>query len=207
MISYMFMVLYYHKTLSQDHRDHNAYPGLANGHHTQSRETDMADKKLNLKEIIEMAIQIETAGAAFYKKLNELAETDETRELFSHLEKAEYKHIEDFETILKEALSRPGQHEYATTEVDLLYLRAFASRRIFTSTEDAVNKAEDLSDVIEAINMALDFELKSVGFYREIADMIENPDDSASVSELEKQEKEHAAYLYRVRERIEGSKQ
>ena len=166
----------------------------------------MAGKKLNLKEIIEMAIQIETAGAAFYKKLNELAETDETRELFSHLEKAEYKHIEDFETILKEALSRPGQHEYATTEVDLLYLRAFASRRIFTSTEDAISKAEDLNDIIAAIDMALDFELKSVGFYKEIAGMIENPGDSASVLELEKQEKEHAAYLYRMRKRLTDSR-
>jgi hypothetical protein len=38
-----------------------------------------------------------------------------------------------------------------------------------------------------------------------MAEMIENPDDSASVKELEKQEKEHAAYLYRVRERLSDS--
>ena len=167
----------------------------------------MTDKKLNLKEIIEMAIQIENAGAAFYKRLRELAKSDETKELFGHLEEAEYQHIIDFENILKEALARPGRLEYATTEQDLLYLRAFASRRIFTSPEDAVTKAENLGDVIEAIDMALDFELRSVGFFREMTDLIENPDDSASVMELEKQEKEHAAYLYRMRERIEGSSQ
>ena len=165
----------------------------------------MTDKKLNLKEIIEMAIQIENAGAAFYKRLRELAKSDETRERFGHLEEAEYQHIIDFETILKEALARPGRLEYATTEQDLLYLRAFASRRIFTSPEDAVIKAENLGNVIEAIDMALDFELRSVGFFREMTDLIENPDDSASVTELEKQEKEHAAYLYRVRERIKNS--
>jgi len=167
----------------------------------------MVDKKLNLREIIEMAIQIETAGAAFYKRLSELAESDETRDLFSDLEKAEYTHIEDFEAVLKNALSRPGHHENATTETDLLYLRAFASRRIFTSPEDAVSKAENLDDILEAIDMALDFEIKSVGFYREMAGMIENPEDSASVTELENQEKEHAAYLYRVRERITGRTQ
>jgi rubrerythrin len=166
----------------------------------------MADKKLNLKEIIEMAIQIETAGAAFYRKLREIAESDEAKELFGHLEEAEYQHISDFEAVLHAALARPGQLEYATTEVDLLYLRAFASRRIFTSPEDAVRKAENFGDVIEAIDMALDFELRSVGFYRQMADMIENPDDSASITELEKQEKEHAAYLFRVRERITDSK-
>jgi len=165
----------------------------------------MTDKKLNLKEIIEMAIQIETAGAAFYKRLGELAGSDETKELFQVLEEAEYRHIEDFETVLNGAISRHGQHEYATTETDLLYLRAFASRHIFTSPEDAVQKAEKLNDVIEAIDMALDFELRSVGFYREMAGMIESPEDRASVTELEKQEKEHAAYLFRMRERITGS--
>ncbi|MDF1526162.1 MAG: ferritin family protein [bacterium] len=162
----------------------------------------MADKKLNLKEIIEMAIQIETAGAAFYRRLRELAESDEARELFGHLEKAEYHHISDFEAILKKALARPGQLDYAATEQDLLYLRASASRRIFTSPEDAVSKAENLGDVIEAIDMALDFELRSVGFYREMADMVDNPEDRASVSELEKQEKGHAAYLYKMREQL-----
>jgi rubrerythrin len=167
----------------------------------------MGDKKLNLKEIIEMAIQIETAGAAFYKRLGELAESDETRELFGKLEKAEYHHITDFETILKEALARPDHLDYSTTEVDLLYLRAFASRRVFTSPEDAISKAEDFGSVIEAIDMALDFEIRSAGFYSEMADMIENPEDSASVTELEKQEKEHAAYLYRMRERIAGKGQ
>ena len=165
----------------------------------------MTDKKLNLKEIIEMAIQIETAGAAFYSRLRELSESDETRELFGNLEEEEYKHIEDFKAILDKSLARPGKLEYSTTEEDLLYLRAFASRRIFTSPEDAVRKAENLDNVIEAIDLALDFEIRSAGFYREMAGLIESPDDRASISELERQEKEHAAYLYRMREELSGS--
>ena len=158
----------------------------------------MADKKLNLKEIIEMAIQIETAGAAFYKRLRELADSVVARELFEHLEKAEYKHIEDFKNVLETALSSPGKHEYATTETDLLYLRAFASRRIFTSPEDAIIKAENLGDVIEAIDMALDFELKSVGFYREMADMIENPRQVADLGSQPLGESQNEAWVKSV---------
>jgi rubrerythrin len=167
-----------------------------------TKESKMTEHTFNLKEIIEMAIQIETAGAAFYKRLTELAETSETRDLFKYLEDAEYQHIHDFEAVLKSALSRQGQLEYSATEEDLLYLRAFASRRIFTSTQDAVNKAEALKGPIEAIDMALDFELKSVGFYKEMSELIEDPADSASVRELEKQEKSHAAYLYKIREQL-----
>ena len=167
----------------------------------------MVDKKLNFEEIIEMAIQIETAGAAFYRRLGELAESDEAREMFVYLEKAEYKHIEDFGTVLKRALASSNQHQYATTREDLLYLRAFASRCIFNSPEDAVSKAEILDNVIEAIDMALDFELKSVDFFKEMADMIENPGDRSAVHELEKQEKEHAVYLSRMREKLAENKQ
>jgi hypothetical protein len=39
-----------------------------------------------------------------------------------------------------------------------------------------------------------------------MADMIEDPADRASITQLEKQEKEHAAHLYRVRERITDSR-
>lgn len=162
----------------------------------------MADKKLNLKEIIEMAIQIETTGAAFYKRMRTLADSDEAKELFGHLEEEEYAHIKDFKAILEKSLARPGKLEYSTTEEDLLYLRAFASRRIFASPEDAVSKAENLDNVFEAIDLALDFEIRSAGFYREMADLIESPDDRASVSELEKQEKGHAAHLYKMREKL-----
>ena len=64
----------------------------------------MADNKLNLKEIIAMAIQIETTGAAFYKKLRELADSDVAKELFGRLEEAEYEHIKDFKAILEKRL-------------------------------------------------------------------------------------------------------
>jgi rubrerythrin len=173
-------------------------------HRRISREAAMARKTFNFKEIIEMAIQIETAGAAFYKKMGETVDSGEVKKLFGHLENAEYKHIEDFKAILQKALSRHDQHEYATTEEDLLYLRAFASRRIFKSPEDASRKALETGDVVKAINLALDFEIESAGFYRQMADMIENPDDRASVLELERQEKGHAAYLFRTREKLAG---
>ena len=167
----------------------------------------MGGKKLNLKEIIEMATQIETAGAAFYRRLRELAGSEEARELFGHLEEAEYQHIKDFEDVLTRAAARHDRLEYAATEEDLLYLRAFASRRIFASPEDAASKAQGLTSVLEAIDMALDFELRSVGFYREMAGLIEDPDDRASVAEMERQEKGHAAYLYKMREKLEGRNQ
>ena len=162
----------------------------------------MPDNKLNLKEIIEIAIQIERAGAAFYKRLREVADNADTIELFEHLEKAEHQHIHDFEQVLRSALEKPGKLEYSTTEEELLYLRAFAYRQIFSSPEDAVQKAGSLSDPIEAIDMALDFELRSVTFFQEMAQLIQDPDDRTSVEELARQEKTHAANLTRIREKL-----
>ena len=39
----------------------------------------MSEIKLNLKEIIEIAIQIEISGAAFYKRLKELTDVKELK--------------------------------------------------------------------------------------------------------------------------------
>jgi rubrerythrin len=50
--------------------------------------------------------------------------------------------------------------------------------------------------------MAIDFELNSVSFYREIAEVIQDPEDKGSVQELERQEKEHAAQLLEIRQKM-----
>ncbi len=162
----------------------------------------MSELTLNLKEIIEIAIQIEISGAAFYKRLTELTDVKELKELYSNLEKAEYVHIKDFENVLKSALGRHPGRDYPTTEQDLLYLRAFASRRIFKDPAEAVSRAEQLNDPLEGIEMAIDFELNSVSFYREMAEVIQDPEDKESVQELERQEKEHAAQLLEIRQRM-----
>lgn len=162
----------------------------------------MPETKLNLKEIIEMAVQIEVTGAAFYKRLKELSENTELRKLYRRLEMDEQAHIKDFEAILRSADSRrPGIH-YSTTDQDLLYLRAFAARRIFSDTQDAISKAESLTDPARGVEMAIDFELDTIAFFREMADVIEDPEDRTSVQELERQEKEHATQLYRVRQEM-----
>ncbi len=163
----------------------------------------MTPNKLNLREIIEMAIQIERSGAAFYGRLKELETGVESGALFQNLEQAEHRHIKDFEGILESALTRHRGMEYPITEEALLYLRAFASRRIFSDPEEAIRKAEALKDIFQALDMALDFELNSVGFYREMAGLIEDPGDRASVEEMERQEKEHAATLLRMRKELE----
>lgn len=162
----------------------------------------MTSQTYNLQEIIEMAIQIETSGAAFYKRVKELARAEEAAELFEHLEAAEYQHISDFKSVLESALKKHGNVAYSVSEQELFYLRAFASRLIFQDPEDAVAKAESLTDTVQAIDMALDFELRSVSFYQDMARIIEDPEDRASVEELERQERGHAARLYKIREKM-----
>lgn len=161
----------------------------------------MSDRSFNLKEIIEMALQIERCGVAFYGRLKELAQSPEARRLYTALEEAEHRHISDFEAVLKSALEKHGNRQYAATEEELLYLRAFASRRIFRTPEEAVGKVDALCDPLEGIDMALDFELASVSFYQDMAKLIEDSRDRSSVEELERQERQHAARLYALREK------
>ncbi len=162
----------------------------------------MAQKTFNLKEIIEMAIQIEVAGVAFYKSLKEKAQSEGASELFGYLEEAEHQHIKDFEKVLKSALEKHHNLEYPATEQDLLYLRAFASRKIFEGPEDAAARAAAASTTMEGIDLALDFEFRSIAFFQEMARLIEDPGDKASVEELERQERAHVSDLMEYRETL-----
>ncbi len=165
----------------------------------------MAQKTFNLKEIIEMAIQIEVAGVAFYKSLKEKAQSEGASELFGYLEEAEHQHIKDFEKVLKSALEKHHNLEYPATEQDLLYLRAFASRKIFEGPEDAAARAAAASTTMEGIDLALDFEFRSIAFFQEMARLIEDPGDKASVEELERQERAHVSDLMEYREKLTGN--
>ncbi|GBE14124.1 rubrerythrin [bacterium BMS3Abin14] len=165
----------------------------------------MSQQTFNLKEIIEMAIQIERSGVAFYRRLKEQSVDREAKGLFQTLEKAEHQHIRDFEKVLKSALKKHRNLEYPASSQELLYLRAFASRRIFQNPDDAEAKAAATSTAIEGIEMALDFEFRSVTFFQEMARIIEDPDDRASVEELELQEKAHAAMLYEMKEKLQNT--
>lgn len=165
----------------------------------------MAQKTFNLKEIIEMAIQIEVAGVVFYKSLKEKAQSEGASELFGYLEEAEHQHIKDFEKVLKSALEKHHNLEYPATEQDLLYLRAFASRKIFEGPEDAAARAAAASTTMEGIDLALDFEFRSIAFFQEMARLIEDPGDKASVEELERQERAHVSDLIEYREKLTGN--
>jgi len=165
----------------------------------------MAKKTFNLKEIIEMAVQIEVAGVAFYKSLTEKAQSEGASKLFGYLEEAEHQHIRDFEKVLESALEKHHNLEYPASEQELLYLRAFASRKVFDGPEDAKAKAAATSNTLEGIDLALEFEFRSVAFFQEMARLIEDPEDKASVEELERQEREHVANLMEYREKLTES--
>ena len=166
----------------------------------------MTGRNLTIEEIIEMAIGIERSGEAFYSGLKELAAPGEVRDTFSTLESDERRHIRDFEKILQEALARRGGLAYTGSEEELLYLRAFANHAVLASPDQAARRAAALRDAVQGIDLALDLEFRSVAFYQDMARIIEDPKDLSSVREIERQERDHAAKLYRLREKAAGSR-
>ena len=51
-----------------------------------------------------MAVQIEVAGAAYYKSLKEKTQSEGVARLFGYLEEAEHQQIKDIEQVLGSAL-------------------------------------------------------------------------------------------------------
>jgi len=152
----------------------------------------------NLEEIIDMAVQIEACGGAFYKTLKETATLPALRGLFEYLEKEEKGHIKDFSRILSAAKARKGGYSYATTPEALLYLKGFAERRVFQDPENAAHIAAGFGSAREAIAFALDFEHKNIAFFKEMLARLENPEDRGSVEKLIGAEQEHVERLEKI---------
>jgi rubrerythrin len=152
----------------------------------------MSDQ-FSIQEIIEIAIEIEKNGEAFYRTLVESANTARLRDLFKYLSEEEKKHKVRFEEILKSVGGYQISEIYYATEY-MGYMKALADERVFTKDVFAPDIVKNLKSSKEAINLAIGFEKDSIIFLHEMQDMISDP-EKETVQRLLNEEREHIRRL------------
>jgi rubrerythrin len=144
-------------------------------------------------EIAKAAVEIERKGYAFYRKVAELAQNDETRQLFEYLAGEEHKH----EAIFQSLYDRLGEIElpaWSTQDEYGEYLDALiTSHALFTSglAEKYMSQAQDEDT---AIRMAMAFEKDTILFFMEMREL--TPDsEKAAVQQCIDEERLHLRRL------------
>lgn len=122
-------------------------------------------------EIMAAAVEIETRGEVFYRKMVERAESDETRKLFTYLAEEETKHRDLFAK-LGERLGNVELH--ATTDDDEygMYLNDLINSHILFDGGLGETLMDRLKTEQEGIRMAMGFEKDTILFFMEMRELV-----------------------------------
>ena len=153
------------------------------------------------EEILEMAVQIERNGMAFYQGLAESAQDDKMKNLMEHLAEEEKKHMATFHkfsgVLDKEQLKTLYELQYA--EEGSLYLKALADTKIFADSNEAAQWAKEAQSPVEALLTAVTLEKDSILFYQEMRNFVRK-EDRALIDKIMNEEKKHIQTLAKMKE-------
>jgi rubrerythrin len=143
-------------------------------------------------EVVELAIEIERNGRDFYSVLHDKAGKDDLKEILEYLTAAEDDHIKVFKSIFADGCERePGE---AYNEEYYSFMNALAGQYVFTRKGKGREMAENIANIVDALNMAIGFEKDSILFYQSMVKVVPAKDRDKVESIIE-EEKKHLLKL------------
>ena len=143
-------------------------------------------------DILELAMQLEKSGEAFYRAVAKKLESPETQALFKDLAEQEVKHYEIFaelaRTVRDSAPSADDWEEY------IGYVNATVQGAFFEGPDKALAEAERVKDEKEALRMAIGFEKETLLFFYGLRDSVYGA-DKPFIDKIVAEEKSHIQRL------------
>jgi len=143
-------------------------------------------------ELINVAINIERRGIAFYDVMAKSSDNAAARHIFQQLADMEREHIRVFQDMLPEADAFPipelFSEEYAG------YLQALVSSAVFTDDTVISETAIQVDSDIKALELGISAEKDSILFYYQMKDIMPERTHS-TMDKIIIEEKSHLAQL------------
>ena len=156
--------------------------------------------EFSIQEVIEIVIEIEKNGAAFYGALAKSEDIDRLRELYIYLSREERQHIIRFQEILASVGGYQVSEAYYATQY-MGYMKALADERVFKSDVSATEAADGAKSPREAVDIAIGFEKESILFLKELSELIAESDTEV-IQKLLDEEREHLKRLSAMKSQI-----
>ncbi len=129
----------------------------------------------SINEIIEMAVQIERNGYAFYQEATKRKDLDhKSIEFISFLRDQELNHEKTF-MALRDDTDMQDLELTQDWEMVSAYLKTIVDGRIFNSVESAIRKAAEAKDMNSLVDNAIIFEKDTLLYFHALSDSISNP--------------------------------
>lgn len=129
----------------------------------------------SINEIIEMAVQIERNGYAFYQEATKRKDLDDkSREFIAYLRDQELDHEKTF-MALRDDADMQDLELSQDWEMVSAYLKTIVEGRIFNSEESAIRKAAGAADLAAVVENAIAFEKDTLLYFHALSHSISNP--------------------------------
>jgi rubrerythrin len=144
-------------------------------------------------DAIEMALEIETRGEAFYRAVAKKAKKTEVKGLFEDLAEQEVLHRKTFEKLSKTQWAQPLMPDTQWDQY-LVYLQATIQNAFFAGEDKSLALAEQAQDEKEALRMAMGFEKETLLFFHDLREMVSEADEK-TIKSIVDEEKAHLRRL------------
>ncbi|MBP7206107.1 MAG: ferritin family protein [Candidatus Cloacimonetes bacterium] len=149
----------------------------------------------SINEIIEMAVQIERNGYAFYHEATKRKDLDTTSlEFITWLRDQELNHEKTFMALRDDA---DMQDLELTQDWEMVsaYLKTIVDGRIFNSEESAIRKATEAASLSNLVDNAITFEKDTLLYFHALSDGISNPKALQTLRRIINEEVSHVMRL------------
>ena len=153
-------------------------------------------QKYSIRELVEMAVQTERLGYAFYTEVARKFENDDAlQELFATLAKKERGH----EKIFKSLLGNVDAREVEGPEEVASYMRALVESEFFLGSGKSLPSLGHVTTVGDAVDFALGFEKETLLYFVGLQGMVREQD---VVQKIIDEERAHIAWLGSFKEKL-----
>ena len=152
-------------------------------------------------EVLQMAVEIEKKGKAFYDGVVQSISNEKARDIFQYLSDEEVKHEKTFRKMLSKVEANPPENPYDDTEM-ILYFSSLIDRKIFPSEDEGPAMKKDLADPTAAIRIALSLEKDAVLFFHEMLQITQEKDHPVVLDIIE-EEREHIRKILKLKAELQ----
>jgi rubrerythrin len=145
--------------------------------------------KLNVKDAIKTAIQMEKDGHAFYTKAAGQTKSDLGRTVFESLAADELVHLETFHNIFQ------GRIDSVEWNTLVQSNSKYTNLTIFPKDLKTTEGADPNSDELDALRMGMDSEKEAIDYYTTVVNDTSDAEVKEILTEIINQEKNHYRLL------------
>jgi len=154
-------------------------------------------------ELINIAIQIERRGMAFYDVMSQATSNSEVRDLFRRLGEMEKQHVQVFQNMVSEI----GLHQLSGTDTEeyTAYLETLIDSTVFTDDLISNGMSAEMDSPLHALQLAMYAEKDAILFYYLMRDIMPSR-THPMVNKIMAEEKLHLRQLSETKKRLDAVK-